>query len=111
VSIACLGEIAVAVAAERRDVGIALERIEPIRGAAADISLSEAEMALVRGHGEAEARARLLGAKRAAARVKGRATTSANLHVREYGQQRFLIGDLWVETRRHGELIISWTQP
>ena len=110
-SIASLGEIAVAVAAERRDVGIALERIEPSRGPAADISLSEAELSLVRGHSEAEARARLLGAKRAAARVKGRATAPASLLVRDYGQERFLVGDLWVETRRHGELVISWTQP
>ena len=110
-SIATLGEVAVAVAAEGRDVGIALERIQSIRGATADIPLSEAELALARGHGEAEARARLVGAKRAAGRVKGRATAPVNLLVRDYGQERFLVDDLWVETRRHGELIISWTQP
>ena len=71
VSIASLGDVAVAVAAERSDVGIAIERIEPSRGATADTSLSEAELALVRGHGQDEARARLLGAKESLSESQG----------------------------------------
>jgi phosphopantetheinyl transferase (holo-ACP synthase) len=111
VSIASLGDVAVALAAENRSIGIGLERIEQNSETAA-VAFTEAELALVREHFATDARARVVAAKQAAAKAKGASLSAApgSWTVGECSEDRLLIGDVWVETRRHGDCIIAWTK-
>lgn len=113
VSIAHKGDLAVALAREGRDAGIDIERVEPRDDSFAELSFTTAELRLVEGEPRQEAWTRLWCAKEAAAKAAGTGLAGAphRFPIRDRAGTRLLVGDVWVETKRHGEHIMSWTQP
>jgi phosphopantetheinyl transferase len=111
VSIAHKEEIAVAIAREGKDVGIDVERIEPRTDAFGEISFTKEELRLVEGEPRDEAWTRLWAAKEAAAKAQGTGLEGQlrRFPIRDRAGERLLVGDLWIETKRHGDYIISWT--
>src|SRR6185295_2292 len=112
VSIAHKGDVAVALACERRPVGIDIERIETRGESFAELSFTEEELRLVKDEPRDEAWTRLWSAKEAAAKAcgTGLAGSPVRFPVRDRVGERLLVGDAWVTTKRHGDFIIGWTQ-
>jgi acyl transferase domain-containing protein len=111
VSIAHKEDIAVAIAREGKDVGIDVERIEPRSDAFAEISFTKEELRLVEGEPRDVAWTRLWAAKEAAAKAQGTGLEGQlrRFPIRDRAGERLLVGDVWIETKRHGDFIISWT--
>ena len=97
------GRVSVAVADEGSRVGLDVRRVDTPTTAA--VSPSEAELRVVAGEPVAEGETRLAGAKAAAARAGVESPV-----VRDRAGDRMLVGETWVETRRRGDLFISWTR-
>ncbi len=113
VSIAHKPDVAVAIAGEKPQVGIDIERIEPRSDSFAEISFSDNELRLVQGEPRDEAWTRLWAAKEAAAKAAGTGLSGApaRFPIRDRAGDRLLVGDAWVTTRRYRDFIIAWTQP
>jgi phosphopantetheinyl transferase len=117
VSIAHKDGIAVAMASEGRAVGIDVERVEARGEAFAAIALTRDELRLVDGEMEGPARdegwTRLWCAKEAAAKAAGTGLGGAphRFPVRDRAGTRLLVGERWVDTKRHGDFVIGWTTP
>lgn len=119
VSVAHKSEIAVAMVARGRDVGIDIERIEPRSGGFADIAYTDAERALWAGRGEGEVaqwQTRIWCAKEAAAKALGTGLEGnpRNFQVRDVAGERLLIAarggqQRWVQTTRDGDHVVAWT--
>ena len=111
VSLAHKDDVAVAIAREGKDVGIDVERIEPRSDAFAELSFTKDELRLVEGEPKDEAWTRLWSAKEAAAKAHGTGLQGqlGRFPIRDRAGDRLLVGDLWIETKRHGDFIISWT--
>ena len=112
VSIAHKEDVAVAIVADGRDVGIDIERIEP-RGADFEkISFTDAERATLPKANRDEWVTRFWVVKEAVAKVRGRSMLG-NLRrfaVTDIASNRLLVDGLWVETRNEGEHIVGWTE-
>ncbi len=111
VSLAHKERLAVAIAAEGRDVGIDLERIEPRDDAFAALAFVPEELALIVGLERAEGLTRLWVAKEAVAKARGTGLggNPRAFVVRERDGERYRIDDRWIETTRQGDFIIGWT--
>lgn len=113
VSIAHKNNVAVALAREGRRVGIDIEAIEPRSDAFVELSFSPPELALVKGEPRDEALTRLWAVKEAAAKATGEglAGNPRRFLVRDRSGDRWLVGDVWVCTKRYRDFIIAWTEP
>jgi phosphopantetheinyl transferase len=112
VSIAHKDDVAVAMAAVGRDVGIDVERVEARGASFADIAFTPAELRLVDGEPRDEEWTRMWAAKEAAAKAAGTGLGGAphRFPVRDRAGSRLLVGDRWVDTKRHGDFVIAWTE-
>jgi phosphopantetheinyl transferase len=111
VSIAHKDRVAVALAAEGRDVGIDVERIEPRDDAFVALAFRPEELDLIADLDRAEGLTRLWTAKEAAAKRRGTGLggNPRAFRVRERAGDRFAVDDCWVATTREGEYVIGWT--
>jgi acyl transferase domain-containing protein/phosphopantetheinyl transferase (holo-ACP synthase) len=116
VSIAHKDEIAVAIAAVGRDVGIDVERIEERPRAFADLAFSATERAMRSrcgdgAEGESEWLTRLWVAKEAAAKARGTGLKGdpQRFPVTDRTRSALLVAGVWVETVRSGDYVIGWT--
>ena len=112
ISIAHKDDLAVAFAAEGRAVGIDVERIEPRDDSFAELSFTRDELKLVADEPRDLAFTRLWAAKEAAAKAAGTGLQGAphRFPIRDRAGQRLLVGELWVDTKRHGDFVIAWTR-
>jgi acyl transferase domain-containing protein/phosphopantetheinyl transferase len=112
VSIAHKGDFAVALAREGHDPGIDIERIEAREDSFAQLSFTPEELHLVEGDERDEALTLLWAAKEAAAKARGTglAGDPLRLRVRERSGARLLVDGMRVDTMRHGDHIIAWTE-
>lgn len=113
VSIAHKDGIGVAIAAEGTTPGIDIEKIEARGEGFAGIAFSPAELALVAGRDQADARTRLWAAKEAAGKAAGTGMGNAPKHlaVSAIDGDRLCVNGRWIATRRHLDYIIAWTEP
>lgn len=113
VSIAHKNNVAVALAREGRRVGIDIEAIEPRTDAFVELSFSPPELELVKGEPRDEALTRLWAAKEAAAKATGEGLSGnpRRFSIRDRAGDRWLVGDVWVCTKRYRDFIIAWTEP
>ncbi|MFI5302388.1 MAG: hypothetical protein ACHREM_30210, partial [Polyangiales bacterium] len=111
VAIAHADDLAIAAVRERGEVGVAIAKVVAVTEASEP--LDAAELALFEQDPADEARARIVAAKEAAARsADGGAPLGADaLRVRDRFGQRLLVGDRWVDTARHRDHILAWTNP
>jgi phosphopantetheine--protein transferase-like protein len=112
VSIAHKGEVAVAIAAAGRDVGIDVELVEPRDRAFAETAFSEDELRLIAPSDDRdEWLTRLWAAKEAAGKARGTglAGNPRRLRVTDRTGERVLVDGLTVETRREGPHVVAWS--
>jgi phosphopantetheinyl transferase/malonyl CoA-acyl carrier protein transacylase len=112
VSLAHKGDLAVAIVAEGRDVGIDIETIEPRPAGFAGLAFGEDELALRRpGEDEAEFMTRLWTAKEAVGKLLGTGLggNPRKLKVTDRTGERLLCHGYHVDTRRDGDHVIGWT--
>ncbi len=112
VSIAHKNNVAVALAREGRRVGIDIESIEPRTDAFVELSFSPPELELVKGEPRDEALTRLWAVKEAAAKATGEGLSGnpRRFSIRDRSGDRWLVGDVWVRTKRYRDFIIAWTE-
>jgi acyl transferase domain-containing protein len=112
VSIAHKDDLAVALAREGRAPGIDVERVEKREDSFAELSFTAAELGLVEGEPRDEAWTRLWTAKEAAAKAAGTGLGGSprRFPVRDRAGTRLLVGDCWINTKRHGDFVIGWTE-
>jgi len=114
VSIAHKGEVAVAIAAAGRDVGIDVELVEPRDRAFAETAFSDDELRLIAPSDDRdEWLTRLWAAKEAAGKARGTglAGNPRRLRVTDRTGERVLVDGLAVETRREGAHVVAWSVP
>ncbi len=115
ISSAHAGEVAVAMVAEGRDVGVHVERVEPRVEAFVASRFVESELRMLDADAEQrdESLARLLVAKEACAKARGMtpASSTSRFTVRDRSGARLLVDGTWVQTRREGDYIFGWTLP
>jgi phosphopantetheinyl transferase len=111
ISIAHKDDVAVAVACEGRAVGIDVERVEPRADSFAELAFTPEELRFVEGEPRDESWTRLWSAKEAAAKAAGTGLGGAphRFPVRARAGSRLLVGETWVDTKRHGDFVIAWT--
>jgi acyl transferase domain-containing protein/phosphopantetheinyl transferase len=112
VSIAHKGDVAVALVAEGKDVGIDLERIEARPISFADLSFTPDELRLVGANDDRdEWLTRLWTAKEAVGKARGVGLQGnpRRFIARDRSGERLLVDGVRVETRRFGDFIIGWT--
>jgi acyl transferase domain-containing protein/phosphopantetheinyl transferase len=112
VSIAHKGDIAVALARQGHDAGIDVERIEPREDSFAELSFTPEELRLVEDEERDAAWTLLWAAKEAGAKARGTGLGGDPLSVRvqERRGARLLVDGVWIETARHRDHIIAWTE-
>jgi len=112
VSISHKANVAVAIASDRHDVGIDIERVEPRDEAFVRQAFVSAELALIEGEPRDEALTRLWTAKEAFAKQRGTGLGGdpRRIVVEAREGDRLSIGGQWVQTKRHGDFVIGWTQ-
>jgi phosphopantetheinyl transferase len=111
ISIAHKGEVAVALAALGRAVGVDVERIEPRPASFDSAAFVATELALILPADDGdEWRTRLWAAKEAAGKLLGDGLggTPHNRRITDRTGERLLCEGHWVETRRRGEHVIAW---
>ena len=111
VSVAHKEGMAVALAAEGRDVGIDVERISARPEGFAELALTGSERALVAGASQDEWLTRVWVAKEAVAKARGTGLRGdpRQFEVSHIDGERLLVDSMWVETRIDGELVVGWT--
>lgn len=111
VSIAHKDDIAIAMATVGKKVGVDVEKIAPRDASFVEISFTEEELRLVDPASRDEWLTRLWTAKEAAAKARGTGLVGnpRRFVVRDRSGERLLVDDILVETRRHGDYILSWT--
>jgi phosphopantetheine--protein transferase-like protein len=112
VSIAHKDGIAVAIARRGRGVGIDVERIEARSASFAELSFTESELRLVADMSTEEGQTLLWAVKEAAAKALGTGLTGnpRKFPVRDRAGSRWLVGEQWIQTKRHQEYVIAWTE-
>ncbi len=110
VSVAHKDDRAVAIVSLDHEVGIDLEKIETRSDAFANVSFTQAELALGAGRPRDEWMARLWTAKEAVGKARGTGVTDPKkLEVRAASGDRLQIDDAVVDTLRDGDYMIAWT--
>jgi phosphopantetheinyl transferase len=113
VSIAHKEGLAVAIVGEGTDAGIDLELIAPRPERFADMVLTESEQALQPDNGgRDEWLTRLWTGKEAAAKARGTGLSGRprDFEVSRIDGGRMRVADSWIESRREGDFIVSWTE-
>jgi acyl transferase domain-containing protein len=112
VSIAHKEGVAVALVREGCDAGIDIERIAPRHERFAQMTLTAAEQALPpENGGRDEWLTRLWTGKEAAAKARGTGLSGRprDFEVSNVESGRLRVADSWIESRREGDFIVSWT--
>jgi acyl transferase domain-containing protein/phosphopantetheinyl transferase (holo-ACP synthase) len=111
ISIAHKEDIAVAIVAEGRDVGIDVEKIEPRSDGFIELSFREEELKILGSGDRDEWLTRMWAAKEAVAKAKGTGLVGdpRRFAIRDRVHERLLVDATWVETRRYGDFVIGWT--
>ncbi|MFO1398994.1 MAG: beta-ketoacyl synthase N-terminal-like domain-containing protein [Burkholderiales bacterium] len=111
VSLAHKGALAVAIAAEGRDPGIDIEKVEARGEGFASLVLGDAERALLPAVAQDEWLTRLWAAKEAAGKAQGTGLAGhpRRVAIEAIDGERVRVAGRWVETRRRGEHVIAWT--
>jgi acyl transferase domain-containing protein/phosphopantetheinyl transferase len=112
VSIAHKGDVAVAMAALGRDVGVDVELIEPRPAGFAEVAFQVNELALIRpSEDRDEWFTRLWTAKEAVGKLLGTGLDGnpRRFEVTDRTGERLLCRGIWVETRKDGDYVIAWT--
>ena len=81
------------------------------RGVFAEVSFTKDELRLVEGEPRDEGWTRLWSAKEAAAKASGTGLSGSpgRFPIRDRAGRRLLVGNAWVDTKRYGDFVISWT--
>jgi acyl transferase domain-containing protein/phosphopantetheinyl transferase len=111
ISIAHKEDMAIAMATIGKRVGVDVEKIETRSASFEEISFTPEELALVDADARDEWITRLWSAKEAAAKARGTGLVGnpRRFVIRDRSGERLLVDDILVETRRHGDFILSWT--
>ena len=111
VSIAHKNDIAVAIVAEGRDVGIDVERIESRSARFASLACTEAERALLPTEDWDAWLTRFWSAKEVYGKMRGTGLEGnpKQFVITHVDGERLRIADCWVETRQQGDYILAWT--
>ena len=111
ISIAHKEDLAIAMATIGKRIGVDVERIAPRSAGFEEISFTEEELRLVDRDARDEWITRLWSAKESAAKARGTGLVGnpRRFVVRDRSGERLLVDDILVETRRHGDFILSWT--
>jgi phosphopantetheinyl transferase (holo-ACP synthase) len=112
ISLAHKDDVAVALVAEGRDVGIDVERVEPRAPAFIESAFFPDEVAMAaRGEDRDEWLTRLWVAKEAVGKARGTGLQGnpRRLRATDRTGERILVEGLWVETRRDGDHVIGWS--